>query len=70
MLGKELKELVTTRIADDDIVCLGEQGDKMGRYDNQILGVEIRQVGFDNNNTYKAIVGTKFNSNGAMKFWR
>ena len=69
MLGKDLKELINTHIADDDIVCIGEQSDKLGRYDNKILGVEVRQVGFDNNNTYKAIITSPYNSNGAMKFW-
>lgn len=70
MLGKELKELINTHIADNDIVCIGEQDDQSGRYDNKILGVEVRQVGFDNNNTYKAIITSPYNSNGAMKFWR
>ena len=70
MLGKDLKELINTHIADDDIVCIGEQDDKLRRYDNKILGVEVRQVGFDNNNTYKAIITSPYNSNGAMKFWR
>ena len=50
MLGKDLKELINTHIADNDIVCIGEQDDKFGRYDNKILGVEVRQVGFDNTN--------------------
>ena len=70
MLGKDLKELINTHIADNDIVCIGEQDDEFGRYDNKILGVEVRQVGFDNNNTYKAIITSPYNSNGAMKFWR
>lgn len=70
MLGKDLKELINTHIADNDIVCIGEKDDKLGRYDNKILGVEVRQVGFDNNNTYKAIITSPYNSNGAMKFWR
>ena len=70
MLGKDLKELLNTHVADNDIVSIGEQDDKLGRYDNKILGVEVRQVGFDNNNTYKAIITSPYNSNGAMKFWR
>ena len=62
--------MIADNIADEDIVCMGEKGDILGRYDNKILGVEVRQVGFDNNNTYKAIITSPYNSNGAMKFWR
>lgn len=68
--GKQLKELINNNILDDDIVCFGEKGDMLGRYDRQIIGVEKRQVGFDVDNTYKAIITQPFESNGAMKFWR
>ena len=68
--GKQLKELINNNILDDDIVCFGEKGDMLGRYDRQIIGVEKRQVGFDVDNTYKAIITKPFESNGAMKFWR
>ena len=68
--GKQLKEIIDEHIADDDIVCIGEEKDILGRYDRQIIGVEKRQVGFDDDNTYKAIVTKPFESNGAMKFWR
>lgn len=69
--GKQLKELINRNISDNDIVCVGEKGDKLGRYDRQVLGVEKRQIGFGNNDdTYKAIVTQLFESNGAMKFWK
>lgn len=70
MYGKQLKKLINDNISDEDIVCFGEKGDMLGRFDNKIIGVEKRQVGFDENNTYKAIITEPFNSNGAMKFWR
>lgn len=68
--GKQIKELVNKHIADDDIVCVGEKNDKLGRYDRQVIGIEKRQIGFDDDNTYKAIVTQPFDSNGAMKFGR
>ena len=70
--GKKLKELINNNISDNDIVCFGEKGDRLGRFDRQIIGVETRYVGFDdeNENTYKAIITEPFDSNGAMKFWK
>ena len=55
-----------------DIVCFGEKGDKLGRFDRKIIGVERRNFGFDDDNddTYKAIIIEPFTSNGAMKFWK
>lgn len=50
-------------------MCLGEQGDKFGRYDRKIIGIETRQVGFDNNDVYKIIISHPFESQGNMKFW-
>ena len=70
MYGKQLKKLINDNISDEDIVCFGEKGDTLGRFDHQIVGVEKRQIGFDCDNTYKAIITKPFNSNGAMKFWR
>ena len=69
MLGKELKRIINEHIKDEDLVCLGEQGDKFGRYDRKIIGIETRQVGFDNNDVYKIIVSYPFESQGNMKFW-
>ena len=37
---------------------------------SKIVGIEKRQVGFDQNNTYKVIITEPFHSNGAMKFWK
>ena len=54
--GKQVKELINANIADNDIVCIGEQHDSLGR--------------FDNSNTYKAIITKPYNSNGALKFWQ
>lgn len=69
--GKQLKELIDKYISDEDIVCFGEKGDMLGRYDRQILGVEKRQVGFERDDiTYKALVTEPYDSIGAMKFWR
>lgn len=68
--GKQVKELINANIADNDIVCIGEQHDLLGRFDNQIIGIETRQLGFDNSNTYKAIITKPYNSNGALKFWQ
>lgn len=68
--GKQVKELINANISDDDIVCIGEQYDSLGRFDRQIVGVETRQVGFDASNTYKAIITKPYNSNGALKFWQ
>ena len=72
LYGKQLKKLINDNIADDDIVCFGEKGDKLGRFDRKIIGVERRNFGFDNDNddTYKAIIVESFESNGAMKFWK
>lgn len=71
MYGKQLKKLINDNILDNDIVCFGEKGDILGRYDCQIIGVEKRQVGFEKDDiTYKAIVAEQYESNGAMKFWR
>lgn len=67
--GKQIKELINNHIADDDIVCVGEEKDTLGRYDRQIVGVEKRQVGFDVDNIYKTIITKPFDSSGAMKFW-
>lgn len=68
--GKQLKELIEKYISDEDVVCFGEKGDMLGRYDRQILGVEKRQVGFEKDDiTYKAIVTEPYDSNGTMKFW-
>lgn len=61
--------MTNKQILDDDIVCIGEEGDTLGRHDCQITGVEKRQIGFDANDTYKAITTKPFESNGAMKFW-
>lgn len=68
--GKEVKEFINANINDDDIVCVGEQNDSLGRFDRQIIGVETRQVGFDGTNTYKAIITRPYTSNGALKFWQ
>ena len=68
--GKQVKEMINRHINDDDIVCVGQEGDKIGRFDCQITGIEHRQIGFDSNETYKAIITRPFNSNGAMKFWK
>ena len=70
MKGRELKKLIQDTVRDDDIVCLGERNDILGRFDRKIIGVETRNVGFDKDNTYKAIISERFNSNGTMKFWR
>ena len=70
LYGKQLKKLINDNISDEDIVCFGEEGDTLGRFDHQIVGVEKRQIGFDGDNTYKAIITKPFISNGAMKFWR
>ena len=73
LYGKQLKKLINDNISDNDIVCFGEKGDDLGRYDRQILGVERRKIGFDdefNGDTYKAIIIEPFESNGAMKFWK
>ena len=70
--GRQLKKLINDNICDDDIVCFGETGDRLGRFDRQIIGVERRKIGFDDefhDDTYKAIITEPFNSNGAMKFW-
>lgn len=70
MKGRELKKIIQNSIRDDDIVCLGEEGDSLGRFDRKIIGIETRKVGFDEDNTYKVIISEKFDSNGSMKFWR
>ena len=70
MRGRQLKQLIKD-IDDEDIVCFGEKGDTLGRYDRKIIGIERRKVGFDNDvtdDTYKAIITETFYSNGAMKF--
>ena len=71
MRGRQLKQLIKD-IDDEDIVCFGEKGDKLGRFDRKIIGVERRNFGFDDDNddTYKAIITEPFYSNGAMKFWK
>lgn len=61
--------MINEHILDDDIVCVGEEGDVLGRFDHQIIGVEKRQIGFDVDETYKAIITRPFESDGAMKFW-
>ncbi len=70
--GKQLKELIEKYISDEDIVCVGEKGDVLGIHDCQILGIEKRQVGFEdeNDDIYKAIVIEPFHSNGTLKFWK
>lgn len=70
MRGRQLKQLIKENINDEDIVCISEQGDKLGRTDRKIIGIETRQIGFDSNDTYKAIVTTPYETNGAMKFWK
>lgn len=70
MFGRQLKKIITENIKDEDIVCFGEQNDKLGRYDREIIGVETRQIGFDTNDTYKVLITKQYNSNGAMKFWK
>ena len=70
MRGRQLKQLIKENINDEDIVCISEQGDKLGRTDRKIIGVETRQIGFDSNDTYKVIVTTPYETNGAMKFWK
>ena len=52
MRGRQLKQLIKD-IDDEDIVCISEQGDKLGRTDRKIIGIETRQIGFDSNDTYK-----------------
>ena len=72
MRGRQLKQLIKD-IDDEDIVCFGEKGDTLGRYERKIIGIERRKVGFDNDvtdDTYKAIITEPFYSNGAMKFWK
>ena len=72
MYGKQLKKLINDNISDNDIVCFGEKGDDLGRFDRKIIGIERRNFGFDNDNdnTYKAIITESFRSNGTMKFWK
>ena len=72
MYGKQLKKLINDNISDNDIVCFGEKGDMLGRFDRKIIGIERRNFGFDNDNdnTYKAIITESFRSNGTMKFWK
>lgn len=70
MKGRELKQLIEKHIQDEDIVCIGEKNDNLGRYDKKIIGIETRKVGFDEDITYKAIVTMAYESNGAMKFWK
>lgn len=62
--------MINKHIADDDIVCVGEEKDTLGIYDRQIVGVEKRKLGFDVENTYKTITTKPFKSDGAMKFWK
>lgn len=62
--------MINKNIADDDIVCVGEEKDILGIYERQIVGVEKRKVGFDVENTYKAITTKPFELSGAMKFWK
>ena len=68
--GKEVKEFINANIDDNDIVCVGEKNDSLGRFDRQIIGIERRQIGFDGTNTYKAIITKPYTSNGALKFWQ
>lgn len=68
-IGRQVKEIINKHISDDDIVCIVEEGDMLGRYDRQIIGIEKRQIGFDDDNTYKAIITKSIGTNGAMKFW-
>ena len=73
LYGKQLKKLINDNISDNDIVCFGEKGDKLGRFDRKIIGIEKRNFGFDNDNdddTYKVIITESFCENGAMKFWK
>lgn len=70
MRGRQLKKIIAENIKDEDIICFGEKNDKLGRYDREIIGIETRQIGFDNNDVYKAIVTLPYSSNGAMKFWK
>ena len=67
--GKEIKELINANIEDNDIVCIGERGDSLGRLDKKIIGIEKRKIGFDNNSYYKAIISEDYGSNGALKFF-
>lgn len=67
--GKEIKELINANIEDDDIVCIGERGDSLGRLDKKIIGIEKRNIGFDNDSYYKAIISEDYGSNGALKFF-
>ena len=67
--GKEIKELINANIEDSDIVCIGERGDSLGRLDKKIIGIEKRNIGFDNDSYYKAIISEDYGSNGAMKFF-
>ena len=69
MRGRQLKQLIKD-IDDEDIVCISEQGDKLGRTDRKIIGIETRQIGYDYNDTYKVIVTKPNEMNGAMKFWK
>ena len=68
--GKQIKELINNNINNDDIVCIGERGDTIGRFDKNIIGIEKRNIGFDNKSFYKAIISENYSSNGAMKFWQ
>lgn len=68
--GKQIKDIINKHISDDDIVCFGEEGDKLGIYDRQITRIEQRAIGFEGRDTYKAIITKPFGSNGAMKFWK
>ena len=67
--GKDIKELINANIKDDDIVCIRERGDTLGRLDKKIIGIEKRNIGFDNDSYYKAIISEDYGSNGALKFF-
>lgn len=69
MNGKELKKLINNNILDDDIICVGEQNDRYGDRDKEIIGVRRRPLQSDGNNTYKVLVTKPYNTNGALKFW-
>lgn len=67
--GRDIKDIVS-KIPDNALVVIGTENDKLGKNDVQISSLEIRSIGFDNDDIYYALCTKPFSNTGCLKFYK
>lgn len=66
--GGDIKKLVEN-IPNDALVVIGQENDSLGRNDMKITSLEVRKIGFSDNNVYYAICVKPYESSNCLKFY-